>query len=149
MEIKIISRSPSRKALIEALVKFYAKELKLENSSYKLIVSTIPNLVKNDSMRGMVFLSEENSLMMGIDSRLDISVMFATVAHEMVHVKQYAKGQLKLYSKRNSHVGYTWLGKRIKSDPFNSPWEIEAYSKEVILANKVTQMMIKRARAKI
>ena len=144
MEIKIISRSKSRKVILEALVHFYAQELGLTNSTWKLVVSTLPNLVKNDSMRGMVFRGEGKVLMMGIDSRLRMSDLFNTVAHEMVHVKQHAKGQLKMYVKRNGTTGYTWMGRKTKTDAFDSPWELEAYSKEVVLSNKVTKHLIKQ-----
>lgn len=144
MEIKISSRSKSRKSIIEALVKFYAKELKLETSNWKLVVSTLPNLVKNDSMRGWVFLGEDKTIIMGIDSRLNMSALFSTVAHEMVHVKQHVKGQLKQYVKRNGKVEHTWMGRKTKTDALDSPWELEAYSKEVVLSNKMTKFLMKK-----
>lgn len=144
MEIKVLSRSKERRAIIEAVTNFFVKELKLQKSNYKLVISTVPNLVKNDSMRGMVFPGGEKTLMMGLDSRLTMTELFNTIAHEMVHVKQHAKGHLKAYTKRNGQHGYKWMGKAHKSDPYNSPWELEAYSKEVVLANKVTQFLIKK-----
>lgn len=53
------------------------------------------------------------------------------LAHEMVHVKQYAKGELA-YSTR---VGLEkWQGEFITEDQFSyyeKPWEIEAYGREV------------------
>jgi hypothetical protein len=47
-----------------------------------------------------------------------------TVAHEMVHVKQYAKGELTEQS---------WQGKLInpKQEYWDQPWEIEAHGREV------------------
>lgn len=144
MEIKVISRSKNTKVIIESVANFFAKELKLQKSNYRLVISTVPNLVKNDSMRGMVFPGEDKQLFMGLDSRLSMTDLFNTIAHEMVHVKQHAKGQIKAYTKRNGQVGYKWMGKACKTDPFNSPWELEAYSKEVILANKVTVFLMKK-----
>lgn len=47
-----------------------------------------------------------------------------TIAHEMVHVKQYAYGELDEEGKR-------WMNREIDHDkiPYaNRPWEIEAYS---------------------
>lgn len=64
----------------------------------------------------------------------DITVqeLCQTLAHEMVHVKQYAKGQLQV-----KNLGVKWCGKMYKySDNIsyvNRPWEIEAMKKETIL----------------
>lgn len=70
------------------------------------------------------------------------------LAHEMVHVKQYAKNELS--KKFSSHkrgkvlevglmgfwMGEQWNPKR-KEDPyFDAPWEIEAYGREVGLIYK-------------
>jgi hypothetical protein len=61
---------------------------------------------------------------------------FVSLAHEMVHVKQYARGELRdLLSIEDQIV---WQGSRHKcsndDDNYNSqPWEVEAYAKEWIL----------------
>lgn len=65
--------------------------------------------------------------------------IFKTLAHEMVHVKQYAKGELgkdMVVTKGGFKVLTHWMGKawkpRSKEDGyFDSPWEIEAYGREV------------------
>jgi hypothetical protein len=79
---------------------------------------------------------------------LDINSMIRTLAHEMVHVKQHAKnelqtghavaarGGLKIYSK---WMGEVWKAKRKEDDYFDSPWEIEAYGREVGLYAKWVQ----------
>jgi hypothetical protein len=53
-----------------------------------------------------------------------------TLAHEMVHVKQLAKGHLK----NVKGVNY-WNGKRYskRTKYLNMPWEIEAFSKQELL----------------
>ena len=63
-----------------------------------------------------------------------------TLAHEMVHVKQHAKnelrtghmvaarGGLKICSK---WMGKIWQPKGKEDDYYDSPWEIEAYGREV------------------
>lgn len=69
-----------------------------------------------------------------------------TIAHEMVHVKQYATNELG-HSKTSVSRGSSgrlrtlqWLGKPYKPNKrndsyFSSPWEIEAYGREVGLYN--------------
>ena len=57
-----------------------------------------------------------------------------TLAHEMVHVKQLAKGVLK--NKNNgSHI---WAGKTYgkKTAYLNMPWEIEAFSKQELILRR-------------
>jgi len=53
------------------------------------------------------------------------------LAHEMVHVKQHAKGELKsMLIKREER----WQGRYIKLDEthyFDRPWEIEAFGREL------------------
>lgn len=63
-----------------------------------------------------------------------------TLAHEMVHVKQFARGEL-----RNAGTfDYKWMGERysMKEEHLNDtnlPWEIEAYGLEKQLRNEYLQ----------
>lgn len=54
-----------------------------------------------------------------------------TLAHEMVHVKQHATGELKsMLRKREDR----WHGRYIKEEEFSyfdKPWEIEAFGREL------------------
>ena len=76
-----------------------------------------------------------------IQLRSDNSVdeLIQTLAHEMVHVKQYAKnehvkrfatakGGLRLES---IWMGKPWRPKKHENGYYDSPWEIEAYGREV------------------
>jgi hypothetical protein len=76
-----------------------------------------------------------------------IEDMIKTLAHEMVHVKQHAKnelqtghviatrGGLKISSKWKGEI---WKPKRKEDEYYDSPWELEAYSKEISLFYKFT-----------
>ena len=56
------------------------------------------------------------------------------LAHEMVHVKQYAKGELKFHEKGNM---VTFQREQYQGDEYwESLWEIEAYGREVGLYQK-------------
>jgi hypothetical protein len=66
-----------------------------------------------------------------IDSTQDETAMMETVAHEMVHVKQYARGELKDFFSTNKVC--KWQGGNInisKMDYYDQPWEIEAHGRE-------------------
>ena len=58
----------------------------------------------------------------------------------MVHVKQYARGQIKEIRGRKTKY---WMGKKVRKGYFEQPWEIEAFSKERILANKIFEIINK------
>ncbi len=75
----------------------------------------------------------------------DIEEMIKVLAHEMVHVKQHAKnelqsgvmvaarGGLKMSSR---WMGQLWKPKGKECHYYDSPWEIEAYGREVGLYHK-------------
>lgn len=57
--------------------------------------------------------------------------MMKTLAHELVHVKQYWRKELC------GDGGWTWKGKNAKNYSYeNQPWEKEAYGREDELFNK-------------
>lgn len=68
-----------------------------------------------------------------------------TLAHEMVHVKQYAKNELskELVVSKGNRVkmcsvwrGEQWTPRRNEDEYWDSPWEIEAFGKEVGLYHR-------------
>ncbi len=66
----------------------------------------------------------------GINSKLSRYKMLQCLAHEIVHMKQYAKGEL-----RHELITAKWQGKTYKitnsfEDYLNWPWEIEAYGRD-------------------
>lgn len=71
-----------------------------------------------------------------------------TLAHEMVHVKQYAKNELSKSIRVSKGSGFKlatiwkgepWLPKRKEDHYWDAPWEIEAYGREVGLYHKWVQ----------
>jgi hypothetical protein len=77
-------------------------------------------------------------------SRKDEDII-KTLAHEMVHVKQHAKNELQsgtiVASKGGISIHSKWMGKIWKPNTkehyyWDSPWEIEAYGREVGLYHK-------------
>ena len=145
MEIEIAARASITKTVIETCVALFKKELKLENSKYSLVILTDRGMSKRDGCRGSVFQVGLKALGMVIDTAMSIENLIITIAHEMVHVKQYARGQIKHGKNLKSKF---WMGQKNKSQYYDSPWEIEAYSKERVLANKVFKI-IDTAHAKI
>jgi hypothetical protein len=63
--------------------------------------------------------------------------MFLALAHEFVHLKQYAKGEVKDKLYRRKYVK-VWMGQVYDDDVsyWDQPWEIEAYGLENSLIAK-------------
>jgi hypothetical protein len=62
----------------------------------------------------------------------------STLAHEMVHVKQYATGQLRDLMSKNDMVVWQGVRKTLADDTADyasQPWEAEAFSREASLKN--------------
>lgn len=83
----------------------------------------------------------------GINPSLRRHKMLQCLAHEMVHVKQYAKGELS-----SELVTAKWQGKVFNltnsfEDYLNWPWEIEAYGRDRALY-LFYQVMIKSEKVK-
>ena len=66
--------------------------------------------------------NSHNTYQIDVDSKLGLRTLIKTMCHEMVHVKQYVKGELIDHR--------YWRGKEYN---FRQPWEIEAYNLETIL----------------
>ena len=138
MDIQLNIRNSDTKLFIGNVVKYFEQDLKLKNSKWSLDVRTKRGMRLEDGTRGSVTYVAPKYLVMVLDSALDLERLVLTIAHEMVHVKQYARGQIK--HKLGQKTRY-WMGKPVRKSYYKQPWEIEAFSKERILANKVFQIL--------
>lgn len=67
-----------------------------------------------------------------LNNRASKKNQIITLLHEMIHVKQYARNELKCYDMQR----YKWLGKKLEVEPQEYetlPWEIEASMSEEVL----------------
>ena len=131
MEYLVKSRSKQLKQYVETLMPGLIKQLKLERSKkFVLIEIATPgaygsttNLPGLDSY--VIALSPQKWAELG-----------STLAHEMVHVKQFAKGHFQIVDGK-----YFWMGKRVtrRVKYLDQPWEREAFSKQEILFRKAIE----------
>lgn len=134
-------REGSRKEFIVSCVNLYIKTLKLQNSSWGLIVMSQPNLIKKEKAHGIVYQGEEKTIILAIDPKIAFNMIIDTLAHEMIHVKQIATGKL-----REKNGKTYWQGKivnRKKVSYWNHPWEINAWKNQSLLANEVHKLILK------
>ena len=141
MNIILDMRKSDRRDLIEACVQFYAQELKIEKKRFTLAVFSKKDLAKDHAANGVAMRLTDGIYGMDLDSRLSMEKLIEVIAHEMVHIKQFATGQLK-YKGRSLF----WRGEKVirsRINYYDHPWEIEAWSKEKVLAAKIFKLWMK------
>jgi len=76
-----------------------------------------------------------------VDTKLSNRDFVATIVHEMIHVKQYARGELRDLVTMLDVCN--WKGRRIDSqkvDYFDLPWEVEAHKYQYVYADEVMKL---------
>lgn len=136
MEITVECRGPGRRALLEIVAQVFARELKLGRSRKTFRIKVVPGLRKTYGAAGICGFNGAGEIELAVDSRLTGERLCTTVAHEMVHAKQFAFGQLKI-----RRGAYYWCGRKTKATTYDCPWEIEAYSKERVMSNQLVEII--------
>lgn len=139
MNFTVEMRKSDRKDLIEGMIQLFMRELKLENNKTELVVFAKKGFEKETGAAGMVYPYCEGLITMDIDSQLNLDKLVDVLSHEMVHVKQIAKGQLKYKGKK-----IYWKGKYVnhkKVSYYDHPWEHEAWKNQKILASRVWKIL--------
>ena len=74
-------------------------------------------------------LDNPRSFEIEIEKSMRLRKVLETIAHEMVHVKQYARGELYQGVRIAKH---RWQGKWVSNniDYWDQPWEVEAHGRE-------------------
>mgnify|MGYP007047385805 CR=1 FL=1 len=68
-----------------------------------------------------------------IDNTLDLETFLRSMMHELVHMKQWCKGEMKQLIRGCKTMTYKWHSQKIKLnsvDYYDYPWEIEAHGRE-------------------
>jgi hypothetical protein len=136
MNIIVNCRSKNRSAFIAASAEFLAQQLKINRSRWTLEIQTKRGLKRNEDMKGCVVRMGPSYVLMLLDSQLSFDDLLNTLSHEMVHVKQFVRKQMVIKETPKRSV-YYWKGKRVVADYYNQPWEMEAWSKERLLATRL------------
>ena len=129
MEYVIEARSKRTKQFIEAILPSMINQLGLKNSRKVLFVRVSKSDLVENNEGQTCYIPVADGIVVIIKPQ-SFERMGVTLAHEMVHVKQMAKGMLKTIN----GVSY-WCGKRYnrRTKYLNQPWEIEAFSKQELI----------------
>jgi len=130
MEFKVESSSVKKRKFIEAILPSLISQLGLSNSRKAVLV----RLEKDCEGMGMTIpVDIIDSYVVVIQPSMSIKDIGLTLAHEMVHVRQMAKGTLKIVNGTNY-----WAGKRFtkRTKYLDQPWEQDAFARQEILFRK-------------
>jgi hypothetical protein len=139
MNLKIV-KCPDKdfKPYIISAVQFYGKHL-IPSKRLRENISITIKFNSKLNYWGLAYIDEfdlhpnrPREFVVEIHPWLGAALILKTLAHEMVHIKQYAKCEI------NDSLS-KWKGQRIDSDNldyYSHPWEMEAYSMEVGLFTK-------------
>ena len=128
MLIDIQGTSRKKTSLIRKVIEYMMIELKLKNIFIDVEVS---NLFVNEKAYGFCSCQNKNEFLIELDQTLNVQELIETICHEMIHVKQYATGELVEKGKNILYKNCLY-----ESNSDSSPWEKEAYEKEIIFADK-------------
>jgi hypothetical protein len=141
MNLLLEMRQSDRKMLIDSCINFYARELKIDKKNFTLAIFSTKGLAKDIGANGMAYRIEDKIYSMHLDSRISMENLIQVIAHEMVHIKQFVRGQIS-FKGRSMY----WLGNKViksKINYYDHPWEIDAWSKEKVLSAKIYKILAK------
>ena len=124
MFVKVTGGSKSQKKHTQRMVEFCVKTLMPRMKTLDIEVK----LCKPTCALGYCLeLDNQRQFEIEIDKTQPLRRLLETVAHEMVHVKQYARREL--HPSTDAWMGKTYNPKKISY--WDLPWEIEAHGREI------------------
>lgn len=117
-------------------LRFYSERLMSKRLSSNILIRLFykKGLLKDHLLEASCVWDDDHvaprEFTLSVDADLSKRKLLMSLAHEMVHVKQYATGQLKYYVRGPK---CRWLGKPIDDEciPYpDLPWEKEAWTVE-------------------
>jgi len=130
MDYLVEAHSKQKKQFIEAILPSMIEQLGLTNTRKSLVI----RLEKDCEQMGYtVPVDILDSYVVVIKPTMSIKSIGITLAHEMVHVRQFAKGILKV----KNGVNY-WKGKKFtkRTKYLDQPWEQDAFAKQELVFRK-------------
>ena len=118
----LIETAISNSAVVKSFVRFLCDELKIKPK--RIIVAELEDL-KSNTIGLCIDESEDEFIILVKENTRTLSDILITIAHEMIHVKQYMLQNLGWCLDNYGHIPYKerW-------------WEKEAFAKSVLLVEK-------------
>ena len=134
MLVNVTGSNKAVRMLISRATWWYAEKLMGKRLMSGLEINV--NLLKKSNDEGSCIWEDENrrpkEFTIDIDGRATIRNILITLAHEMVHLKQWAKDEMYEYYNTPNMVRFK--GEKMhmgEIDYWDYPWEIEAYGRQL------------------
>jgi hypothetical protein len=122
-----IEAGPKTKKFIESLLPSMLSQLKLTRSRKFLHIKIDKDLENSGEC---IPLNGLNTYLVVLKPKRDLCNLGITLAHELTHVAQFAKGTLQVAPKGKIWNG-KFYGRRVAY--LQQPWEIQAFAKQEII----------------
>lgn len=141
MEYKVEANSTKVQKFLDAIMPSIIEQLGLTNSRKAVLVKVTSDF--QEGMEGATLNMEFADCYLVLIkpakrvTKLSLLSMALTLAHEMVHVRQLAKGMMK-FLPNNERI---WMGKRYskKTKYLDMPWELDAFARQEIVLRKAIE----------
>ncbi len=140
MILNIKGSTKATRALIERASWYYAEKLmgKRLLGTLEININLIRNYTEKEGCEGSAIWNEWDDLKktprgytIELDSSINLRNILINLAHELVHVKQWVKGEMYEYASPNM---VRFMKKKYDMndlDYFDYPWEIEAFGRQL------------------
>jgi hypothetical protein len=142
MEYLVEATTPNVSKFLDSLMPSMIEQLGLTRSRRAVLIKVTDEI--EDGMQGatlnieiadcyLVLIKQPKRI-----TKASLLEMGTTLAHEMVHVRQLAKGQMKFLPNQ----ARIWMGKRYnkRTHYLDQPWELDAFARQEILFRKAIEL---------
>ena len=137
MIIHVKGSNKAVRKLVEIAAWYYAEKLmgKRTIDNLEININLRKDLMDKDNSEGTAIWEDENIRPKEFLIELDVGVktrnLLITLAHEMVHVKQWAKNEMYEYYKPDEVRFNKTKFNMSEIDYWDYPWEIEAFGRQL------------------
>ena len=138
MILHIKGSNKALRKLVESATWYYAEKLmgKRLMSGLEITIKLKKNLLSKEGNEGSAIWEDDGyrpkEFTIELDTTVKIRNLLITLAHEMVHIKQWARDEMYEYMNVAGLVRFK--GEKVHmviTDYWDYPWEIEAYGKQL------------------
>ena len=141
--IQVNGGNKFQREIAEKVVGFCIKELLPRFRTLEIVVNI--KKIKGDAVGYCMMEDTNREFEIEVDRELSLKDFITTLTHEMVHVKQYARGETKDVNQfTKSWKGEEYISLYSTVDEYMAlPWEKEAYELQEVLCNDYKLLKLK------
>jgi hypothetical protein len=142
MQIRTTGGTRTSQKLIKDITRFCAENLMKKRlaDTLHIRVELVDKLDENNEFDGDCCYEDEDNrpkeFIIRVNGNMRLNKQLRTICHEMVHVKQYAAGEMRYMWRPARHTKYKGELYPDSLNYWECPWEIEAFGREVGLYSR-------------